>query len=664
MVILLFTSAFMWRCANITGPQGGPRDSLPPLLMGTTPEMGTTNFNQKRIYLEFDEYVKLVDQQKEFFVSPAMNKQPTLTIRGRGVQIDILDTLKPNTTYSLNFGNSIRDNNESNTLPGVRYVFSTGPEIDSLFMSGYTVSAEQGDTVSNTLIMFYDAAEVDSLYPDQDSTLLKLKPQAIARAMTNGVFLAQNLRPIEYRVYAVEDKNTNFTYEQEVDRVAFADSTFNPLRMPDFTVRYDTSRLMLVPEPQMQFSLFTEKAFKMQNLSNSTRPEQHRMRFEFSAPEPEILSLRLDSIGEDQYIYERITSRGDTLDVWLTTPSEQIPDTLKGELIYLKTDSLRNMVPDTAKLSLVWKYVESEQEKRAREEEEKARKEAEKYGEDYVPPVKPSNFKFETTVKEVNNEQNASLRFNAPLVVSDTSKISLYRLDEEGERVPMEYTYTQDSTDIRLWHIDGAWAEGQSYELEAIPGAWIDARGDINDTVVVQLSVSDPQRYGSMTLNVTAKSDTSAYVIYLLSSNGKSIIQTKRVVGSGEVTFNYISPSDVKIRVLEDMNGNGEWDTGSVIFRRQPERAEIFRAEGAEENFTIKANWEIEESIDMNTLFAPITTEKIRQTVAEQERARLERLREEARQREQRKQQQKNQNNGGGGLGLGGISSGLSSVRR
>ncbi len=662
MVILLFTSAFIWRCANITGPQGGPRDSLPPLLMATTPEMGVTNFNQKRIYLEFDEYVKLVDQQKEFFVSPAMNKQPTLTIRGRGVQIDILDTLKPNTTYALNFGNSIRDNNEGNTLPGVRYVFSTGPEVDSLFMSGYTVSAEKGDTVSNTLIMFYDAVEVDSLYPDQDSTLLKLKPQVIARAMTNGVFLAQNLRPIDYRVYAVEDKNSNFTYEQEVDRVAFADSTFNPLRMPDFTVRYDTSRLMLVPEPQMQFSLFTEQAFKMQNLANSSRPEQHRMRFEFSAPEPEILSLRLDSIGQDQYIYERITSRGDTLDVWITTPSEMIPDTLKGELIYLKTDSLRNMVPDTAKLSLVWKYVESEQEKQAREEEEKARKEAEKYGEEYTPPVKPSNFKFETTVKEVNPHQAAALRFNAPLISTDTSKLSLYRIDEGGERVAMEYSYTQDTADIRLWHIDGTWAEGQSYELEALQGAWVDARGDINDSVMVKLSVSDPQKYGSLTIDVTAKSDSSAYVVYLLNSTGKTTLQTKTIVGSGELTFEYITPADVKIRVLEDDNGNGVWDTGSVIFRRQPERAEIFRTSEGEENFTIKANWEIDEAIDMNTLFAPITTEKIRQTVADQERARLERLREEARKREEQKAQQQNNRNSGGGLG--GISSGLSSIGR
>lgn len=660
IVVLLFASAFMWRCANIAGPQGGPRDSLPPVIMNITPANGTVNFDQKRIYIEFDEYVKLTDQQKEFFVSPAMEKNPTLTIRGRGIQIDILDTLKPNTTYALNFGSSISDNNEGNKLPGVRYVFSTGPTIDSMYMSGRTVSAEKGDTVSKTLIMFYDAAEVDSLYPDQDSTLLKLKPKAIARAMTNGVFFAQNLKPIDYRVYAVEDKNGNFTYEQEVDRVGYIDSVLNPLRMPDFTVRYDTSRLELVPEPQVQFSLFTEKAFKMQRLSNSSRPEQKRIRLEFSAPEPEVLSLRLDSLTDEEFTWERVTQRGDTLDVWLNAPAERLADTLKGELIYLKTDSLRNLVPDTARLALFWKYVETEEDKKAREEEEKARKEAEKYGEEYTPPAKPNPFKASLTTAEVIPGREATIRFEAPLVVADTSKIMLVRQGEEGARYKARYTFAVDTADIHLWHIGAQWQEGAKYELEALPGAWVDTRGDRNDTTKLSLTVADPSKFGTINIGFTAKSDSSHYVIYLLNSGGSQTLDTRYITGSGDVVFDFVKPADVKIRVLEDTNGSGEWDSGSVIFRQQPERAEMFSDSEGEEKLTVKANWEIDLDMDMNTLFAPITTESIRREVAEQERLRLEKLREQARQRELQRQQQEQKKSSGGGLG--GFSSGLSGM--
>lgn len=660
IVVFLFASAFMWRCANIAGPQGGPRDSLPPVIMNITPANGTVNFDQKRIYIEFDEYVKLTDQQKEFFVSPAMEKKPTLTIRGRGVQIDILDTLKPNTTYSLNFGSSISDNNEGNKLPGVRYIFSTGPTIDSMYMAGRTVSAEKGDTVSKTLIMFYDAAEVDSLYPDQDSTLLKLKPQAIARAMTNGVFFAQNLKPIDYRVYAVEDKNGNFTYEQEVDRVGYIDTVLNPLRMPDFTVRYDTSRLELVPEPQVQFSLFTEKAFKMQRLANSLRPEQKRIRFEFSAPEPEILSLRLDSLSEENYVWERMTERGDTLEVWLNAPAELLADTLKGELIYLKTDSVRNLVPDTAKLALFWKYVETEADKKAREEEEKARKEAEKYGEEYTPPAKPNPFKVTLNTQEVQPGREATLKFDAPLVSVDTSKMMLIRLGEENARYKARYTFAQDTADIHLWHIGASWQELGKYELQALPGAWVDSRGDSNDTTTLNLTVADPSKFGKINIRFTAKSDSSHYVIYLLNSTGSQTLDTKRVTGSGEVVFDFVKPADVKIRVLEDLNGNGTWDSGSVIFRQQPERAEIYSDNEGSETMTVKANWDIDLDMDMNRLFEPITTESIRREVAEQEQKRLEKLREQARQRELQRQQQEQKKSSGGGLGS--FGSGLSSM--
>ena len=152
---VFFCTAFLWRCATIMTPTGGPKDTLPPVITLMTPDNFTTNFKDRKIYIEFDEFVQIKDQQKEFFTSPQMKKKPTITLRGRGISVQLRDTLRENTTYALNFGSAICDNNEGNPLYSMRYVFSTGPEIDSMVLSGYTVDAYKADSVSKSFIYFY-----------------------------------------------------------------------------------------------------------------------------------------------------------------------------------------------------------------------------------------------------------------------------------------------------------------------------------------------------------------------------------------------------------------------------------------------------------------------------------------------------------------------------
>ncbi|MDE7123477.1 MAG: Ig-like domain-containing protein, partial [Alistipes sp.] len=223
--LLLFLPAFLSRCASMMTPTGGPRDTLPPAIVSMTPDNFSVNrptAGHDRIYIEFDEYVQLKDQQKEFFTSPAMRKKPLVTLRGRGIVVQLRDTLDANTTYALNFGSSVRDNNEGNPLYSMRYVFSTGPTIDSMLLSGYTADSYKSDSVPKSFVWFFPA-DSTALTPDYDSTLFKHRPAAIARAETNGIFIAQNLKPIDSRVYAVEDRNDNQLYDPGVDQVAFLD---------------------------------------------------------------------------------------------------------------------------------------------------------------------------------------------------------------------------------------------------------------------------------------------------------------------------------------------------------------------------------------------------------------------------------------------------------
>ncbi len=179
-----------------------------------------------------------------------MRRKPQLTVRGRGVVVQLRDTLAPNTTYALDFGSAIRDNNEGNPLYSMRYVFSTGGEIDSMICSGYTADAYEADSVPRSFLWFFPA-DSTAVTPEYDSTLYLHRPSVIARAENNGIFIAQNLKPVPYRIYAFEDTNGNQLYDPSVDRVGFLDEARNPAELPDFAIWHDSVRGYATAEPQL-----------------------------------------------------------------------------------------------------------------------------------------------------------------------------------------------------------------------------------------------------------------------------------------------------------------------------------------------------------------------------------------------------------------------------
>ncbi len=662
--LMLFSSAFFWRCANIGSPQGGPKDTLPPNVMGATPAFNTTNFTGTRIYVAFDEYVQLKDQQKEFFSSPKMKRNPTLLVKGRGIQIDILDTLKPNTTYALNFGSSVRDNNEGNPLNGFRYVFSTGPQIDSMFMSGYTVDAYKKDSVKKTLIFFYDAADSafmrepflrlsDPLRPDSlpafDSTVFNVQPSVIARAENNGIFIAQNLKPIDYRVYAIEDTNGNFAYEPGEDKIGFLEGVFNPADQPEFLVWYDTTRHYMTAEPQLYIRMFTDRQFRRQNLAEQKRPLQHKIELYFNAPYPQIDTLVLDGIDSSRIITEYVSPGRDTISLWLNVPGEELPDTITGRISYLKHDSINRLVQNTDKLKLFWKYIESKEEERAREKEEKERARAERDGEPYTPPQKPNPFKYNLSARgEINPENNVTISFDYPLV--ESSRISLVRFGQGEEMYRVRYDLRRDSSDIRKWVLSAQWMPSEKYRLVIPDSVFLDVAGQRNDSIKTDFSILSPDKFGTLTVNVRGKSDTSRYILQLLSDKN-SLLQERKGVTTGQYVFRYVNPGDVKLRVIEDVNGNGKWDTGDLLLHRQPERVEIYVPDSGNELIAMKANWDIEITVDMAALFRPVEIGDIREQLRKQELLRAERLIEErikkSRQQQQQQPAQRNRNAGG-----------------
>ena len=662
-VALLFMTAFLCRCATVGTPTGGPKDSLPPVIVNLTPDNFSTNrplTGHDRILIEFDEYVQIKDQQKEFFTSPAMKKKPLITLKGKGIVVQLRDTLAPNQTYALNFGGSIRDNNEGNPLNAMRYVFSTGPEVDSMIVSGYTADSYKADSVSKSFIWFFAADSVEQVI-DHDSTLFKYKPNAIARAENNGIFIAQNLKPIPYRVYAIQDKNDNQMYEPSVDQVGFLGETINPAEQPDFAIWYDSLRFYPSAEPQLYFRMFTDRAFRRQVLQESTRSLQHKAELFFASERPEILSLKFDSIPSDSLLIEPVTLGRDTLNLWFNMRPESLPDTIKGEMIYLKHDTANILRPDTVALKLNWRKIESKEEEKERERLERERKKAEAAGETWEEPKKPSPFKHNIPERaDINPENHLWVDFDYPLTKIDSSKILLTRTLEDGSVEDRTLHFVRDTFGLRRYQLRSDWQTGGTYTLTIPEGALENVAREKNDSIVANFTVYDPEKYATLVLTIQSSDPTTSYIIQQLDQSGK-MQQEKRNVQAGKVQINYVQVGEIQIRVVEDRNNNGKWDTGNVVEMRQPERTEIFADEEGETLFATKANWEIELTIDMDKLFAPVTMQSLQQMLDERELRRLER---EAEKRlKEGKKPGHDHNHGSSGFGgMGGLGGGMSSM--
>ena len=662
-IVLLFGGALLTKCASTMTPTGGDKDTIPPVIVLMEPNNFTTNIDTLRypkIFIGFNEYVQIKDLQKELYTSPAMKKKPTVVRRGQGIVITMKDTLKPNTTYAINFGSSILDNNEGNPLHSMRYVFSTGPEIDSMYMSGYTADSYKADSVSRTFIWFYIADSLPQT-PGYDSTIFNRKPDVIARAQNNGIFIAQNLKPVNYRIYAIGDKNDNQLYEAGTDMVGLLDTVYNPAKMPEFAIWFDSLRMYPSAEPQLYFRMFTDKAFVNQRLVDAQRPEQKKALLYFNADYPRIDSLVFDNIPSDKVLIDPQTNGRDTVALWFNVEAEKLPDTIKGKIVYYRHDSLRQLSKTREPLKLAWKLVETKEQEKERERIEKEKEKAKAEGREYKDPNYKNPFKLSISAgKEVNPEKGFDISFGTPAVKLDTTAIELAIVDEKKNKTPIKWRLERDTLNMCRWRVLAEWKEKTNYSLYIPKQSITDVMGYENDSTVVEFATYDPEKFATVSLNVQA-SGKNRYILLLTDNSGKTLQELKDV-GTGKYRFNYVTPGDIRLRIIEDKNGDGKWNAGDVIAGLQPERAEAYFNERGEDLFTTKMNWDFEINIDMNKVFVPLTMENLVKMLDDKEESRLQKLYEEWQKKQQSgkgKEHDHGHQSGGGGMGFGGMAGGL-----
>ena len=619
---ILFAGAFFTSCASVGTPTGGPKDSLPPVIVGVAPADYSTHFKSDKILIEFDEYVQLKDLQKELYTSPAMKRKPVATLRGKAVQIQIKDdSLLPNTTYAVEFGSSVSDNNEGNPLHGLRYVFSTGDEIDSLMMSGYTEESEKADSLGRTFIYFFEADSVPA--PEEyDSVMFKYKPAKIARSQKNGIFVAQNLRPVPYRVYAFYDSNDNGAYEPSIDKVGFLEGTYNPAEMPPFAIWYDSVRRYVSADPQLYFRLFTDVSFRRQSLQEAKRTDRHKAMLSFSAARPDIRRIAFEGIGPEQIMTESASRNRDTLALWFAAESDIMPDTLRGEITYMRHDTLNVLREVTEPLELPWRRVETREQERERLREERAKARAEAEGRVWRSTA-PSAFRMIdfAASAEVNPERDLPLEFATPLTRFDSAAVELLSWSERGDTVRERATFVPDSANVRKWRLRSRWTPERRYRLFIPADALADIAGEGNDSISAALTVADIEKFATLKVTVIPREAGAKYILQAVDANNR-LLSEVRGAGEGVHTINYIPAGDMRLRIIEDVNGNGEWDAGNLVERRQSERAEFYKNERDEELFTTKTGWEFEITLDMGRIFAPVTMEQLIERLDKREAAR------------------------------------------
>ncbi len=373
IIIIAVIAAVLYSCANIGNPTGGMIDKTPPIFVRSNPMPNAVNVKDRKIELFFDEIVTLKDPSTKIIVSPAQTEMPQMNASGKKVTIELIDTLLPNTTYTIDFSNSIQDNNEGNPLENFAFAFSTGDYIDSLRVAGYVIDSRTLEPMKGIIV------GMNSNH--SDSAFITDKLQRVAITNDRGQFTIRNAHPGSYRLFALGDLDRDFRFGNPQEDIAFCDSLITPwvstkevndtLFSADNKVDTITTRTRPDYHPNdLLLNLFNENR-KSQYLANNSRIDSTRISIIFAAPSDTLPLLSIidrKDVPADWYTLERSLTN-DTLTYWIRPSHLVSSDTLRTTLTYLRTDSLNRLSPATDTLQFTFQRPKAKKKKKNEEED-------------------------------------------------------------------------------------------------------------------------------------------------------------------------------------------------------------------------------------------------------------------------------------------------------
>ncbi len=597
-LVMVVVALISVQCANPVAPTGGPRDTTPPVIIQAVPENETVNFHAENIRIWFDEFVVLRELHQQFLSSPPFAKMPDITIRGKSLQINIDEELKPNTTYTLYFGNAIVDFRESNPLAEFRYVFSTGTQLDSMEISGKIVNAYSHQPEKGVLIMLYDQYH--------DSIPYQHQPYYVARSGEDGSFRFTHLRNIPYKIFALRDANNNMLFDLPNEEIAFLDTLLYPTEMQrvdkESLSSGDTVHIsnihancdhghdtLLKPDNQiietlsqivnqnytdtvvneiaaaetlpLKLFLFME-ADTVQRIERAAYAHPNRIEFSFRTPVDSVSIYDIMAKRDFERIDEWSRNR-DTLWCWLPLP---LPDS-----VHLLVSG-HKYTPDTI----------------------------------FIEILQPDNQTFERGDGEpkpslgiVPNIPRTGLfhlykpvefLFSEPIATIDSGMIKLL----QDSIVVMPVISFSDEESRRRLQVEFPWQSATEYSIFIPDSVFTGIYGHSHDTLEVVFTTRSLEDYGHLQLTLTHRLTEGKLLIHLMDSQEKVLSSASAALEDKLVEFPFLLPGTYKLRFIYDRNANGRWDSGIYLAGRQPEAVHNHHR-----SIEVRANWKIEEPVEL-----------------------------------------------------------------
>lgn len=574
-------------CANPGTPTGGPKDNKPPLVINSKPLPFSTGFNDKVVTIVFNENIQIKDADQKFVMSPPVFPAPKVDAHGNQlrVRMDEKVELMPNTTYTLDFADCVLDLNEGNPLENFSFTFSTGESQDSMMISGNLYNAESLEPIKGVYVLLHSCLE--------DSALTKVPPIRISKTDETGRFILRNVpAETDYMIYALDDQNRNFLYDQKgLERIAWFSEKVRPsweIRQINDSVRIDSlslsadtanwvfehiTRDTLVYTPDsLKLFAFMEKAYD-QYISSENRKEPHRIDVLFNCQmksKPSVAFIGHDN--SDSLAVCEYSTNNDSLTVWMTDSTIYNRDSVGLAISYQALDTLKQL---TTKVDTIdfWYFKKVDPKEGKRKNKNEKNKETKKPSLNISVPQSFGAF------------GNVTITSPTPFKHINWDGISLsHKKDTVFE--PMQYTVIEDTINLKTVRIKAKWQPGEQYVLSVDSAAISDIYGLTCLKKDYNVSTPTLDKYGTLYIEVDSVPENA--LLQLVDDKGTSVFRQNYVPKNGKLAFRYLKPKEYMIRILIDKNMNGKFDNGDFDSRQQPEEFIYYM-----EKVSVRANWEI-----------------------------------------------------------------------